>query len=629
MKNNNYPLLDKVNSPLDLKKLDNGELELLADDIRAYILEVISQTGGHLAAGLGTVELSISLHYVFSTPIDKIIWDVGHQCYPHKILTGRKDKMLTIRKYRGISGFLKIDESEYDVFGAGHSSTSISAALGMAIARDARSEKYKIISVIGDGGITAGMSYEALCHAGYLKKDMLVILNDNEMSISPNVGAMNKYLTKILSGKTISTIKQKGDEFLSDKSPIKRIIKKIKDSAQNILSPGHLFEEIGFSYYGPIDGHDISSLNKVLGNLREKSGPILLHVITKKGKGYKIAEQDPIKYHGVTPFNVKTGVSEKIKSSKKLTYTNIFSKWINYAASNNSDFVAITPAMREGSGLVEFEEKFPNRFFDVGIAEQHSVTLAAGMSLGGLKPIVAIYSTFLQRAFDQLVHDVNLQNLDVMFAIDRAGLVGADGETHHGIYDISFMRILPKIILMTPSNERELLLMLNTGLSHKGPSAIRYPRGNTVCTDIVMTEEKVPIGKSTLIQKGQKLAILVFGQLLSEVVDISKKLSVTLIDMRFAKPIDKERIDELSKTHQHLITIEDNVITGGAGSSINEYLVEKGYEITITNFGIPDQIISHGSQNELYAEIGLDKKSLEYRINEIYNHISSNKKIVK
>tara|TARA_B100001741_G_scaffold310864_1_gene310918 strand:- start:974 stop:2863 length:1890 start_codon:yes stop_codon:yes gene_type:complete len=629
MKNNNYPVLDEINTPSDLKELGNHQLKLLANDIRAYILEVISRTGGHLAAGLGTVELSISLHYVFNTPIDKIIWDVGHQCYPHKILTGRKDKMSTIRKYKGISGFLKIDESEYDVFGAGHSSTSISAALGMAIARDANEEDHKIIAVIGDGGITAGMSYEALCHAGYLKKDMLVILNDNEMSISPNVGAMNKYLTKILSGKTLSTIKQKGGELLSDKSPIKRIIKKIKDNAQNILSPGHLFEEIGFSYYGPIDGHDISSLNKVLNNLKNKSGPILLHVITKKGKGYKIAEQDPIKYHGVTPFDVKTGVSEKIKKPKMLTYTNIFSKWINYAAINNSNFVAITPAMREGSGLVEFEEKFPSRFFDVGIAEQHSVTLAAGIALGGLKAIVAIYSTFLQRAFDQLVHDVNLQNLDVMFAIDRAGLVGADGETHHGIYDISFMRILPNIILMTPSNERELLLMLNTGLSHKGPSAIRYPRGNTGCHDIVMTEEKVSIGKSKLIQKGQKLAILVFGQLLSEVIDISIKLSLTLVDMRFAKPIDKERLDELSNTHQHIITIEDNVVTGGAGSSINEYLVEKGYEITVTNFGIPDQIISHGSQNELYAEIGLDKKSLEYRINEIYDHISNNKKIVK
>ena len=629
MKNNTYPLLDRVNSPSDLKKLNNHELKLLADDIRAFILEVISQTGGHLAAGLGTVELSISLHYVFNTPIDKIVWDVGHQCYPHKILTGRKDKMLTIRKYKGISGFLKIDESEYDVFGAGHSSTSISAALGLAISRDARSENHKIISVIGDGGITAGMSYEALCHAGYLKKDMLVILNDNEMSISPNVGAMNKYLTKILSGKTLSTIKQKGGELLSDKSPIKRFIKKIKDNAQNILSPGHLFEEIGFSYYGPIDGHDIMSLNKVLSNLRQKSGPILLHVITKKGKGYKIAEQDPIKYHGVTPFNLKTGVSEKIKSTKMLTYTNIFSKWINYAASNNSNFVAITPAMREGSGLVEFEEKFPSRFFDVGIAEQHSVTLAAGIASGGLKPIVAIYSTFLQRAFDQLVHDVNLQNLDVMFAIDRAGLVGADGETHHGIYDISFMRILPKIVLMTPSNERELLLHLNTGLDHKGPSAIRYPRGNTTCSDIVMTDEKIPIGKSRLIQRGQKVAVLVFGQLLNEVTDISKRLSLTLIDMRFAKPFDKEIVDELSDTHQHLITIEDNVVTGGAGSSINEYLVEKGYEITITNFGIPDQIISHGSQDELYAEIGLDKKSLEYKINEIYNRITSNKKIVE
>ena len=629
MKNNNYPLLDKVNSPLDLRKLDSSELKLLADDIRAYILEVISQTGGHLAAGLGTVELSISLHYIFRTPIDKIIWDVGHQCYPHKILTGRKDKMFTIRKYKGVSGFLKIDESEYDVFGAGHSSTSISAALGMAIARDAKSQDHKIIAVIGDGGITAGMSYEALCHAGYLNKDILVVLNDNEMSISPNVGAMNKYLTKILSGKTLSTIKQKGGELLSDKSPIKRIIKKIKDNAQNILSPGHLFEEIGFSYYGPIDGHDISSLNKVLGNLKNKNGPILLHVITKKGKGYKIAEQDPIKYHGVTPFNVKTGVSEKIKTPKLLTYTNIFSKWINHAASKNSNFVAITPAMREGSGLVEFEEKFPSRFFDVGIAEQHSVTLAAGIALGGIKPIVAIYSTFLQRAFDQLVHDVNLQNLNVMFAIDRAGLVGADGETHHGIYDISFMRILPKIILMTPSNESELVLMLNTGLNYKGPSAVRYPRGNTASTDIVITEDSVPIGKSRLIQKGQKVAILVFGQLLNEVIDISKKLSLTLIDMRFAKPFDKERIDELSSTHQHLITIEDNVVTGGAGSSINEYLVEKGHEITITNFGIPDRIISHGSQSELYSEVGLDKKSLEYRINEIYNHISSNKKIVE
>ena len=628
MMKNNYQLLDLVDTPNDLKKFNGSQLTSLASEIRDYILEVISKTGGHLAAGLGTVELSICLHYIFNTPHDKIIWDVGHQCYPHKILTGRKNKLLSIRKYKGISGFLKINESEYDVFGAGHSSTSISAALGMCIARDRRKENYKIISVIGDGGITAGMSYEALCHAGYLKKDMLVILNDNEMSISPNVGAMNKYLTKILSGKTMSTIKQKGDKFLSDEHPIKKIIKKIKDNAQNLLSPGHLFEEIGFRYYGPIDGHDISSLNKILDNLKDKSGPILLHVITKKGKGYKIAERDPIKYHGVTPFNIQTGASEIQRQSPLLTYTNIFSKWINDAASKNENFVAITPAMREGSGLVEFEERYPDRFFDVGIAEQHSVTLAAGLAVGGLKPIVAIYSTFLQRAYDQLIHDVNLQNLDVFFAIDRAGLVGADGETHHGIYDISFMRILPNIVIMTPSNEKEMLMMLNTGLNHRGPCAIRYPRGNTQVNNITMTDNELAIGKSQIMFKGQKIAVLVFGQLIRDVAEISKKLSLTLVDMRFVKPLDKDIIDELSTTHEHLITIEDNVITGGAGSSVNEYLVERGYEITITNFGIPDRIVSHGNQDELYAEIGLDKKSLEFKINEIYNRITKNKKVV-
>ncbi len=628
MMKNNYQLLDLVDTPNDLKKFNGSQLTSLASEIRDYILEVISKTGGHLAAGLGTVELSICLHYIFNTPHDKIIWDVGHQCYPHKILTGRKNKLLSIRKYKGISGFLKINESEYDVFGAGHSSTSISAALGMCIARDRRKEDYKIISVIGDGGITAGMSYEALCHAGYLKKEMLVILNDNEMSISPNVGAMNKYLTKILSGKTMSTIKQKGDKFLSDEHPIKKIIKKIKDNAQNLLSPGHLFEEIGFRYYGPIDGHDISSLNKILDNLKDKSGPILLHVITKKGKGYKIAERDPIKYHGVTPFNIQTGASEIQRQSPLLTYTNIFSKWINDAASKNENFVAITPAMREGSGLVEFEERYPDRFFDVGIAEQHSVTLAAGLAVGGLKPIVAIYSTFLQRAYDQLIHDVNLQNLDVFFAIDRAGLVGADGETHHGIYDISFMRVLPNIVIMTPSNEKEMLMMLNTGLNHRGPCAIRYPRGNTQVNNITMTDNELAIGKSQIMFKGQKIAVLVFGQLIRDVAEISKKLSMTLVDMRFVKPLDKDIIDELSTTHEHLITIEDNVITGGAGSSVNEYLVERGYEITITNFGIPDRIVSHGNQDELYAEIGLDKKSLEFKINEIYNRITKNKKVV-
>jgi 1-deoxy-D-xylulose-5-phosphate synthase len=624
MRNKSYPILDQVETPSDIRGLDLKELESLASDIREYILDTISKTGGHLAAGLGTVELSIALHYVFNTPVDKIIWDIGHQCYPHKILTGRKNKLDSVRKYNGISGFLKIKESDYDVFGAGHSSTSISAALGMAIARDIQNKEHKIISIIGDGGMTAGMSYEAMCHAGYLKKDMLVILNDNEMSISPNVGALNKYLTRLM-----SAIKEKGNNLLDERNPIKKIARAIKDNTQNILTPGHLFEEIGFSYHGPIDGHDLQSLNEALTNLKHKKGPTLLHAITKKGKGYKIAEKNPVKYHGVTPFDIATGAADKAKLKNSLTYTNIFTKWINYAAEYNEDFVAITPAMREGSGLVEFEENYPKRFFDVGIAEQHSVTLAAGLAIGGLKPIVAIYSTFLQRAYDQLIHDVNLQNLNVMFAIDRAGLVGADGETHHGIYDISFMRVLHNIVIMTPSNENEMWMMLNTGLKFEGPSAIRYPRGNSSGNEVVITDETIEVGKSLTVCEGGSIAILVFGELLNKVFDISKRLSLTLIDMRFAKPLDTNKIEELSKAHKYFITLEDNVVIGGAGSAVNEYIIEKGLDINIINLGIPDKIISHGSQDELYAEIGLDKKSLEIKINELYNHITKNEKVIE
>jgi len=628
MKNKSYSILDKVNFPKDLKKLDSEELNNLACDIREYILDVISKTGGHLAAGLGTVELSIALHYVFNTPIDKIIWDVGHQCYPHKVLTGRKNKLSSIRKYGGLSGFLKIEESDYDVFGAGHSSTSISAALGICIARDIKKENYKIVSVIGDGGMTAGLSYEAMCHAGYLKKDILVILNDNEMSISPNVGALNKYLTRILSNKTLSDIKARGKKFLNETSPLNKLARKIKENAQNILSPGQLFEELGFSYYGPTDGHDIDSLKTVLKNLKEKKGPILLHVITKKGKGYKIAENNPIKYHGVSPFNIKTGTVDKPKLSNTLTYTNIFSKWINHTAKYNDEFVAITPAMREGSGLVEFEENYPKRFFDVGIAEQHAVTLAAGLAVGKIKPIVAIYSTFLQRAYDQLIHDVNLQNLNVLFAIDRAGLVGADGETHHGIYDISFMRILPGIVLMSPSNENEMWKMLNTALLHNGPTAVRYPRGNTCGNEILVTDEVIEVGESLTIHKGKKIALLVFGYLINNLFEIAEKLSLTLVDMRFVKPLDTNKIDALSKNHDCIVTVEDNVVIGGAGSAVNEYINEKGLKISIINLGIPDEVISHGSQEDLYRQIGLDKKSLEIRINEIYNQLAHNKKIV-
>ena len=624
MRNKSYPILDQVEMPSDIRDLDLKDLESLASDIREYILDTISKTGGHLAAGLGTVELSIALHYVFNTPEDKIIWDIGHQCYPHKILTGRKNKLNSVRKYNGISGFLKRKESDYDVFGAGHSSTSISAALGMAIARDIQNEKHNIISIIGDGGMTAGMSYEAMCHAGYLKTNMLVVLNDNEMSISPNVGALNKYLTRLM-----SAIKEKSNNLLDERNPIKKIAKAIKDNTQNILTPGHLFEEIGFSYHGPIDGHDLQSLNEVLKNLKRKKGPILLHVITKKGKGYKIAEKNPIKYHGVTPFDITTGASDKPKLKNSLTYTNIFTKWINYAAQYNENFVAITPAMREGSGLVEFEENYPKRFFDVGIAEQHSVTLAAGLAIGGLKPIVAIYSTFLQRAYDQLIHDVNLQNLNVMFAIDRAGLVGADGETHHGIYDISFMRVLPNMIIMTPSNENELWMMLNTGLQYEGPSAVRYPRGNSSGNEVIITDETIELGKSFTVCEGDSIAILVFGELLNKVFDISKRLSLTLIDMRFAKPLDTNKINELSKTHKYFITLEDNVVIGGAGSAVNEHIMQNGLDINIINLGIPDKIISHGSQDELYTEIGLDKKSLEIKINELYNHITKNEKVIK
>jgi 1-deoxy-D-xylulose-5-phosphate synthase len=628
MKNNFYSILDKVNYPEDLKNLNPDELHTLASDIREYILDVISKTGGHLAAGLGTVELSIALHYVFNTPVDKIIWDVGHQCYPHKVLTGRKNKLSSIRKHGGLSGFLKINESRYDVFGAGHSSTSISAALGICIARDIKNENYKVVSVIGDGGMTAGMSYEAMCHAGYLKKDILVVLNDNEMSISPNVGALNKYLTRILSNKTLSDIKAKGGKFLNEKSPLKKLARKIKENAQNILSPGQLFEELGFSYYGPTDGHDINSLKTVLKNLKEKKGPILLHVITKKGKGYKIAENNPIKYHGVSPFNIKTGTADKPKLSNTLTYTNIFSKWINHSAKYDDNFVAITPAMREGSGLVEFEENYPKRFFDVGIAEQHAVTLAAGLAVGKIKPIVAIYSTFLQRAYDQLIHDVNLQNLNVMFAIDRAGLVGADGETHHGIYDISFMRILPSIVLMAPSNENEMWKMLNTALLHNGPVAVRYPRGNTCGNEISVTDEVIEIGESLTIYKGKRIALLVFGHLINNLFEISMKLSLTLVDMRFVKPLDTNKIDVLAKDHDCIVTVEDNVVIGGAGSSVNEYINQKGLKINIINLGVPDEVISHGSQEDLYGQIGLDKKSLEIKINEIYNQLSLNKKIV-
>ena len=626
--NNKYKTLDNINLPSDIKNLSKNEILSLSKDIRNFLIESISKTGGHLAAGLGAVDITIALHYVYDTPKDIIVWDIGHQCYPHKILTGRKNQMSTLRKKDGISGFLKINESQYDAFGAGHSSTSISAAIGYEIASRLKNDNKKVVAVIGDGGLTAGMAFEALSHAGGIKSNLLVVLNDNEMSISPNVGAVHKYLTRILTGKTFNSIKEGGKKVFSKVKAIEEIAKRVENQAKGFITPGLLFEELGFKYYGPVDGHDVTELIEVLGNLKDKDGPRILHIITKKGKGYKLAEQNPISYHGVTPFDVKTGVSKKSKIDNKLTYTQIFSRWINEMAKINKDLVAITPAMREGSGLVEFEKNYPTRYFDVGIAEQHALTLAGGLSCGGLKPIVAIYSTFLQRAYDQLIHDIMLQELDILLAIDRAGIVGADGETHQGIYDISFLRILPKIILMTPSNEQEQWAMLNTGLNYNGIAAVRYPRGFTRGLDLDLNNECLPIGKSKTIIKGSKIAYLVFGTLLYEVIDAAKLNGATVIDMRFVKPIDENVITDLCHSHDYIFTVEDNAILGGAGSAVTEVINKNNIAKNIVNIGVPDNIIPHGNQIEILSDLGLDAKGIIKTTNDHIKKMGNLKKKV-
>ena len=626
--NNKYKTLDNINLPSDIKNLSKNEILSLSKDIRNFLIESISKTGGHLAAGLGAVDITIALHYVYDTPKDIIVWDIGHQCYPHKILTGRKNQMSTLRKKDGISGFLKINESQYDAFGAGHSSTSISAAIGYEIASRLKNDNKKVVAVIGDGGLTAGMAFEALSHAGGIKSNLLVVLNDNEMSISPNVGAVHKYLTRILTGKTFNSIKEGGKKVFSKVKAIEEIAKRVENQAKGFITPGLLFEELGFKYYGPVDGHDVTELIEVLGNLKDKDGPRILHIITKKGKGYKLAEQNPISYHGVTPFDVKTGVSKKNKIDNKLTYTQIFSRWINEMAKINKDLVAITPAMREGSGLVEFEKNYPTRYFDVGIAEQHALTLAGGLSCGGLKPIVAIYSTFLQRAYDQLIHDIMLQELDILLAIDRAGIVGADGETHQGIYDISFLRILPKIILMTPSNEQEQWAMLNTGLNYNGIAAVRYPRGFTRGLDLDLNNECLPIGKSKTIIKGSKIAYLVFGTLLYEVIDAAKLNGATVIDMRFVKPIDENVITDLCHSHDYIFTVEDNAILGGAGSAVTEVINKNNIAKNIVNIGVPDNIIPHGNQIEILSDLGLDAKGIIKTTNDHIKKMGNLKKKV-
>ena len=622
-----YTLLDKIIYPSDLKKLDYGQLQTLAKELRGFLIESVSKTGGHLAAGLGTVELTIALHYIFNTPEDKLVWDIGHQCYPHKILTGRKEFMSSLRKKNGLSGFLKRDESEYDAFGAGHSSTSISAAIGYEVSSKINNIDNKVVAIIGDGGLTAGMAFEALSHAGDIKSNILVIINDNEMSISPNVGAMHKYLTRMLTSKTFSSIKKSGEKVLGKIQTIKDIAKKFEGRAKSLITPGLLFEELGFRYYGPVDGHDVLNLVDILKNLRDKSGPKILHILTKKGKGYKLAEQNPITFHGVTPFNAKTGISESKKVLNKLTYTQIFSKWIDEMAMKNKKLVAITPAMREGSGLVEFEKKYPERYFDVGIAEQHAITFACGLSCGGIKPIVAIYSTFLQRAYDQVIHDVVVQDLDILLAIDRAGIVGADGETHQGIYDLSFLRILPKVVIMTPSDEQEMCNMLTTGFNHKGLAAVRYPRGYTLGLDFNLNiNEEIKIGESRMIRKGDKIAYLVFGTLLNTILQVANKNNATVVDMRFVKPIDEKMIINICSNYEYIFTIEDNVVLGGAGSAVNEVILKYGFNVKVKNIGIPDKTIPHGNQNDILEEIGLDYNGIINTTNDYIDYLTETNK---
>ena len=621
-----YKILDRIKKPSDIKTLGRNELQDLSDELRLFIIESISKTGGHLAAGLGAVDLTVALHFVYNTPEDILVWDIGHQCYPHKILTGRKEQMLSLRKKDGLSGFLRRDESVYDAFGAGHSSTSISAAIGYEIASKLKNEKKKIVAIIGDGGLTAGMAFEALGHAGGIKSDILVVLNDNEMSISPNVGAVHKYLTRILTGKAFSSLKESGKKVLGKVKAIEEIAKKVENQAKGFITPGLLFEELGFKYYGPVDGHDTNGLIDILANLKDKSGPRILHIITKKGKGYKLAEQNPISYHGVTPFNIKTGQAIKSKIKNKLTYTQIFSRWINEMAALNNDLVAITPAMREGSGLVDFEKKYPERYFDVGIAEQHAITLSAGLSCGGLKPIVAIYSTFLQRGYDQLIHDVVIQKLDVLLAIDRAGIVGADGETHQGIYDISFLRILPKIVIMTPSDELEMWKMLTTGFNYNGLASVRYPRGFSLGLDLDLKLENIEIGKSKLIRDGEKIAYLVFGTLINNVKLVAEKNNATVVDMRFAKPIDEKMIIDICNSHEYIFTVEDNAILGGAGSAVNEVVVKNSIQTKIVNLGVPDKMIPHGNQDDILSDLGLDVSGIMKTTND---HIASMVKLNK
>jgi 1-deoxy-D-xylulose-5-phosphate synthase len=608
-----YPLLSQINSPEDLRLLNKDQLQPLADELRAYLLECVSQSSGHLASGLGVVELTVALHYVYQTPFDQLIWDVGHQAYPHKILTGRRDQIKTIRQKDGIHPFPWREESVYDVLSVGHSSTSISAGLGIAVAAEKENAGRKTVCVIGDGAITAGMAFEALNHAGALHTDMLVILNDNEMSISENVGALNNHLARIFSGSLYTTMRD-GSKKILDKVPtIKNFMKKSEEHMKGVIfSPeSTLFEELGFNYIGPIDGHNIDDLVKTLENMRDLKGPQFLHIRTKKGKGYQPAENDPISFHGVPKFDPESGKLPKTKTIP--TYSDIFGNWLCEMAAQDPKLIGITPAMREGSGMVEFSKRFPDQYFDVAIAEQHAVTFATGLAIAGFKPVVAIYSSFLQRAYDQLIHDVAIQNLPVIFAIDRAGIVGADGQTHQGAFDLSFMRCIPNMTIMTPSDENEMRQMLFTAYSMNTPTAVRYPRGNAQGVEL-HPMQVLEVGKGRLIRKGKKVAILNFGTMLHEAQIVAERNNYTLADMRFVKPIDGELIKQLADSHDLLVTIEENAIQGGAGSAVNEYLQSFNKIKPLAMLGIPDHFIPQATQPEAYAEIGLNAEGIEQKI---------------
>ncbi|EJG0620840.1 1-deoxy-D-xylulose-5-phosphate synthase [Vibrio parahaemolyticus] len=610
-----YPTLALANTPEELRLLPKETLPTLCDELRTYLLNSVSQSSGHLASGLGTVELTVALHYVYNTPVDKLIWDVGHQAYPHKILTGRRDQMPTIRQKDGLHPFPWREESEYDTLSVGHSSTSISAGLGLAISAQKEGKGRKVISVIGDGAITAGMAFEAMNHAGDVHPDMLVILNDNEMSISENVGALNNHLAKVLSGSLYTSIREGGKKVLSGVPPIKELVRRTEEHLKGMVVPGTLFEEFGFNYIGPIDGHDVNELVKTLKNMRELKGPQFLHIMTKKGKGYEPAEKDPIGYHGVPKFDPNHNCLPK-SSGGKPTFSKIFGDFLCDMAAQDPKLMAITPAMREGSGMVRFSKEYPDQYFDVAIAEQHAVTLATGMAIAGDHPIVAIYSTFLQRGYDQLIHDIAIMDLPVMFAIDRAGLVGADGQTHQGAFDLSFMRCIPNMVIMAPSDENECRQMLYTGHKHTGPSAVRYPRGSGMGTEIEKEFTALEIGKGRVVRKGEKVAILSFGTFLPNALEAAESLNATVADMRFVKPLDEALIRQLADEHDVLVTLEENAIAGGAGAGVIEFMMKEKIIKPVLNLGLPDKFIHQGTQEELHEELGLDAKGIEKSIAE-------------